>query len=109
MAAIIPIIATTMRSSISEKPSWRLFVFISLFVLLREKVFRCFSRQRFRRYEVTAQSAKCSGRVVTRTVPVEGLGKWAVNSGVFFEINFVVERAFGPGDKLKQKGADGFR
>src|SRR6266496_4561978 len=29
IAAMIPIIATTMRSSIREKPSWRLFVFIS--------------------------------------------------------------------------------
>src|SRR5882724_2116384 len=28
IAAIIPMIATTMRSSISEKPSWRLFLFI---------------------------------------------------------------------------------
>src|SRR5882672_6191086 len=39
MAAIMPMIATTMRSSISEKPSWRLVV-IFLFVLLREKVFK---------------------------------------------------------------------
>jgi hypothetical protein len=50
-----------------------------------------------------------SGRVITRPVPVEGLGKWAVNIGVFAEMNFVAARAFGPGDKLRQKVADGFR
>ena len=48
-------------------------------------------------------------RASTRTVPLEGLGKLAVNSGVFAEMNFVAERAFGPGDKLRQKVADGFR
>ena len=34
-------------------------------------------------------------RASTRTVPLEGLGKLAVNSGVFAEMNFVAERAFG--------------
>src|SRR6185436_15096633 len=56
MAAIIPIIATTMRSSISENPSWRLFVYIS-FLLSLEKEFRCFSRQRF--VVTMCASAKC--------------------------------------------------
>ena len=36
-----------------------------------------------------------SGLAITRTVPLEGLGKWAVNSGVFAEMNLVAERAFG--------------
>ena len=50
-----------------------------------------------------------SGRVITRTVPPEGLGNWPVNSGVFAEMNFVAKRAFGPGDKLRQKVDGGFR
>jgi len=36
MAAIMPMIATTISSSIREKPSWR-FVFIWLFMLLFKK------------------------------------------------------------------------
>jgi predicted tellurium resistance membrane protein TerC len=58
MAAMMPMIATTMRSSISEKPSWRLFVFIFLFVLLREKVFKGFSRQRLRPDDVMPRRAR---------------------------------------------------
>src|ERR1041384_3781241 len=40
MAAMMPIIATTMRSSISEKPSWR-FVLISFMLLFGRVIYRC--------------------------------------------------------------------
>jgi hypothetical protein len=50
-----------------------------------------------------------SGWAITRLVPLVGLSKWAVNGGVFAELNFVAERAFWLGDKLRQKVADGFR
>ena len=36
MAAIMPIIATTMSNSIKEKPCWRFCVFISILVLLKK-------------------------------------------------------------------------
>ena len=44
IAAIMPMIATTMRSSINEKPAWPLFVFISFMVLLKRIKFQLFSR-----------------------------------------------------------------
>src|SRR6266851_7556313 len=64
MAAIMPIIATTMSNSISEKPSWRLFVFISLFVLLiKEKMVGGFSRQRPRHHDACRAEREVAVRV----------------------------------------------
>src|ERR1044072_2294761 len=40
MAAMMPMIATTISSSISEKPFWPFFVCICFTVLLRRKLFR---------------------------------------------------------------------
>src|SRR5260221_173368 len=41
MAAMMPMIATTMSNSIKEKPCWRLFVFISLMLLKKFFEFVC--------------------------------------------------------------------
>jgi hypothetical protein len=50
----------------------------------------------------TVSSLRCnraerevSGWLVTRPVPLAGMGKEAVNSGVFAELNLVAGRAFG--------------
>src|ERR1044072_598893 len=40
MAAMMPMIATTISNSISEKPFWPFFVCICFTVLLRRKLFR---------------------------------------------------------------------
>src|SRR5882762_3030661 len=62
MAAIMPMIATTMRSSISEKPSWRLLVFIFLFVLLREKVLKVSRANGFSPWDLMPRRARsCQG------------------------------------------------
>src|SRR5258706_5975322 len=95
MAAIIPIIATTMRSSISEKPSWRLFVFISLFVLLKRESVWMFLAP-------TASSLRCnraerevSGWLVTRAVPMAGVSERATNSRDFAVTDIGAASGFG--------------
>src|ERR1051325_2312760 len=60
MAAMMPMIATTIKSSINEKPSWRL-VFILISCSLREIGVATFSRQRLSSLGDAAQSAKCRG------------------------------------------------
>src|ERR1041385_600453 len=60
IAAMMPMIATTIKSSINEKPSWRL-VFILVSCSLREIGVATFSRQRLSSLGDAAQSAKCPG------------------------------------------------
>src|SRR5258705_7722129 len=69
MAAIMPIIATTMRSSINEKPSWRLVV-ILVSCSLREVGFAKFSRQRLSSLDVRPRRARSVRASKSTLVPL---------------------------------------
>ena len=108
MAAIIPMIATTMRSSISEKPSWRLFVFISLFVLLKRKCLEVCRANGFVRTGYAEQSAKCQAGYLQglchRLISAKTPKYWTLR---------LAQPGRGKGsrrsDKLRQEHHDGFR
>src|SRR5687768_14064287 len=68
MAAIMPIIATTIKSSIREKPSWR-FVFISYSCSL-EKVVNVSRANGLRPYDVCRAEREVSRVSLTRAVPL---------------------------------------
>src|SRR4051812_46426176 len=71
MAAMMPMIATTISSSISEKPFWPFFVCICFTVLLRRNLFRV---------KIPALSAIVSGYAQPRAISVtHGINKERAN------------------------------
>src|SRR5688500_8801875 len=107
MAAMMPMIATTIKSSISEKPCWR-FVFISYSCSL-EKWLMFLAPTAFVITMFAAQSAKLSVDSLTRAVPLGRVAENAVNTGE----NGWVRRSLAGGplitDKFRQAANDGFR
>src|SRR6476469_3702308 len=87
IAAIMPMIATTIKSSINEKPSWRLLV-ILVSCSLREIGVLVLAPNGFRLLRDAAQSAKCPGVTKTTPVPFQLLANygeiWPISGQVYF-------------------------
>src|SRR5689334_24781821 len=85
IAAIIPIIATTMRSSINEKPSWRLVVML---IWCSLKKFRGF---KFSRHQLTfvcePRKAQSVGGLLNNLYAKSGSDQNEEKS-IFFDRNF---------------------
>src|SRR6185503_3242226 len=105
IAAIIPIIATTMRSSINEKPSWRLVIMLIWCSLKDIRGFK-FSRHRLS-FVCEPRRARCVGGLLNNLYAKADLDQKEEIS-IFFNQNFARWAMSGKGpDNLWHGGNDG--
>src|SRR6185369_10823551 len=107
IAAIMPIIATTMRSSINEKPSWRLVVML-IWCSLKRYRFLKFSRHRLS-FVCEPRRARCVGGLLNNLYAKAELEQKEEIS-IFFDQNSGswAKSRKGP-DNFWQGGNDAFR